>query len=103
MLKIFCCAQYFSRSSAIYPNSKTLPMDGFPYNLARVVGRFEIFTLIRGSKLRLFGFGNKIFIIRKAIVKRGIIIWSEFRSINDSILQNWGACVDTVFGMSQDG
>ena len=22
----------------------------------------------------------------------------EFQSINDSILQNWGACVDTVFG-----
>ena len=22
----------------------------------------------------------------------------EFRSINDSILRNWGACVDTVFG-----
>jgi len=24
--------------------------------------------------------------------------WREFRSINDFILQNWGACVDTVFG-----
>jgi hypothetical protein len=22
----------------------------------------------------------------------------EFRSINDFILQNWGACVDTIFG-----
>jgi len=24
--------------------------------------------------------------------------WREFQSINDFILQNWGACVDTVFG-----
>jgi len=23
--------------------------------------------------------------------------WREFRSINDFILRNWGACVDTVF------
>ena len=24
--------------------------------------------------------------------------WGEFWSINDFILRNWGACVDTVFG-----
>jgi len=24
--------------------------------------------------------------------------WGEIRSINDFILRNWGACVDTVFG-----
>jgi len=38
------------------------------------------------------------------ITKLGEIImerrhyYREFRSINDFILQNWGACVDTVFG-----
>ena len=26
-----------------------------------------------------------------------VIIWREFQSINDFILQNWKACVDTVF------
>jgi hypothetical protein len=29
---------------------------------------------------------------------KAIVVWSKFRSINDSILRNWGACVDTVFG-----
>jgi len=29
------------------------------------------------------------------------MIWSKFQSINDFILQNWGACVDTIFGMGQ--
>jgi len=59
ILEIFHCAQYF-KSSAICPNSKVV--DGcFPYDLARVVGRFEIFTEIRGSRLKLFGFGNKFF------------------------------------------
>jgi hypothetical protein len=58
ILKIFHCAQYFSKSSAIRPNSNLLPMGCFPYDLVRVVGRFEIFTEMRGSRLRLFGFGN---------------------------------------------
>jgi len=26
----------------------------------------------------------------------------KFQSINDFILRNWGACVDTIFGMSQN-
>jgi len=30
--------------------------------------------------------------------EKGIIIRREFRGINDFILQNWGACVDTIFG-----
>ena len=30
-----------------------------------------------------------------------IIICREFWSINNFTLQNWGACVDTVFGMGQ--
>jgi len=30
--------------------------------------------------------------------EKGVIIRREFWSINDFILQNWGACVDTVFG-----
>jgi len=29
---------------------------------------------------------------------KGVIIGREFRSINNFILQNWGACVDIVFG-----
>jgi len=58
ILKIFHCAQYFSKSSAIRPNSEVLPMDGFPYDLVHVVGRFEVFTEMRGSRLRMFGFGN---------------------------------------------
>jgi len=33
-LGIFHCAQYFSKSSAIRPNSRVLPMGGFPYDLA---------------------------------------------------------------------
>ena len=36
-----------------------LPVGVFSYDLAQVVGRFEIFTEIRGSGLKLFGFGNK--------------------------------------------
>ena len=31
-------------------------------------------------------------------MKNDVIIRREFRSINDFILRNWGACVDTVFG-----
>jgi len=30
--------------------------------------------------------------------EKGIIIRREFWSINDFILQNWEACVDTIFG-----
>jgi hypothetical protein len=59
MLKIFHYAQYFSESSAIYPNSKVLSMGSFPHDLIRVVGGSEMFTEIRGSRLRLFGFGNR--------------------------------------------
>ena len=29
---------------------------------------------------------------------KAIVIWSTFQSINNFILQNWGACVDIVFG-----
>jgi len=36
-------------------------MDVFPYDWAEVVGRFEIFTEIRGSGFELFGFGNKFY------------------------------------------
>ena len=36
-----------------------LVMGVLPYDLAWVVGRFEIFTKMRGSGLKLFGFGNK--------------------------------------------
>jgi hypothetical protein len=59
ILKIFHCAQYFNKSSAIRPNTRVLPMDSFPFDLVRVVRRFEIFTQTRRSRLRLFGFGNK--------------------------------------------
>ena len=56
ILKMFH-SQYF-KSLAICPNSKVV--DGhFPYDLVWVVGRFEIFTRMRGSGLKLFGFGNK--------------------------------------------
>jgi len=30
--------------------------------------------------------------------EKGVIIRREFWSINDFILQNWGACVDSIFG-----
>jgi len=36
-----------------------LVMGVLPYDLAWVVGRFEVFTKMRGSGLKLFGFGNK--------------------------------------------
>jgi hypothetical protein len=58
ILKIFRCAQCFNKSSAIHPDSEVLPMGGFPYDLVRMVGRFEVFTEMRGLRLRLFGFGN---------------------------------------------
>jgi hypothetical protein len=59
MLKIFHSAQYFSKSSAIRPNNKVLPMDGFSYVMVRVAGRFEIFTEMQKSRLSLFEFGNR--------------------------------------------
>jgi len=63
--------------------------------------RFEIFTKIWKSGLRLFGFGNK-FLQKGNNYEKVVIIWREFQSINDFILENWGACVDTIFGISED-
>jgi len=46
----------------------------------------------------------KVVRIRRTVIKLGELIMErhhycrEFQSINDFILQNWGACVDTVFG-----
>jgi len=31
-------------------------------------------------------------------MKRASLLGENFESINDFILRNWGACVDTVFG-----
>jgi len=62
-LKIFYCAKYFSKSSAMCLNNEVLPMGGFPYDLVlirvRVVGRSVMFTEMRGLRLSLFGFGNR--------------------------------------------
>jgi len=33
----------------------------------------------------------------KSNYEKGVIIRTEFWTINDFILRNWGACVDTVF------
>ena len=52
----------------------------------------------------LQGNQTKIVQIWQMITKLGEVIaerrhyYREFRSINDFILRNWGACVDTVFG-----
>ena len=59
ILKIFHCVQCFNKSSVIHRDSKVLPMGSFPCDLVRVVGRFEVFIEMRGSRLRLFGFGNR--------------------------------------------
>jgi len=59
ILKIFHCAQYFSKSSAMCFIVKVLPMGSFSYDLVREVGRFVMFSEMRGSRLSLFGFGNR--------------------------------------------
>ena len=47
---------------------------------------------------------TKVVRIRRTVTKLRELIAEryhycrEFRSINDFILQNWGACVDTIFG-----
>jgi hypothetical protein len=51
--------------------------------------------------LDLPGFCNK-FCQKGDNYIKAIIIWSKFWSINDFILQNWGACVDTVFDTGQN-
>jgi len=62
-----------------------------------MVERFEVFTEMWRSELRLFGFGNK-FLSEGNNYENVVIIRREFRSINDFILRNWRAYVDTVFG-----
>ena len=46
---------------------------------------------------RLFRFGDLITKLGEIIAERRHY-YREFQSINDFILQNWGACVDTFFG-----
>jgi hypothetical protein len=33
---------------------------------------------------------------------KAIVVWSKYWNINDFILRNWGACVDTIFGTCQN-
>jgi len=81
ILKIFLYAQYFSKSSAMCLDIKVLHMGGCPYDLVligvRVVGRF----VMRGSRLSLFGFGNRFFTKRKVIVKRSSLSRVNFTAL----------------------
>jgi len=58
----------------------------------------------RGFRGICGGIEPRLFRLRLSVTKMGELIAErhhycrEFRSINDFILQNWGACVDTVFG-----
>ena len=91
--------------SAVWYGIGLLPMVCFPYILAiigtRMVGGCVIFTEAQESGLDLTGFGNK-FCHKGDNYIKAIVIWSKFWSINDLILQNWEACVDTAFGTCQD-
>jgi len=59
-----------------------------------VVGR--LYDTCEGAKVKAVftQIWQQIFVKEKIMV---IIIWSKFWSINEFILQNWGACVDIVF------
>ena len=46
----------------------------------------------------MFGLRLSVARLGALIAKKRRRCCREFRSINDSILRNWGACVDTVFG-----
>jgi len=63
ILKIFYCAQYFNKPLAAYLDVKSLPMGGFPYELALigvwVVERSMMFTEMQRSRLSWFGFGHR--------------------------------------------
>jgi len=63
ILKIFHCAQYFNKSSAMRLDIVALLMGCSLYDLVlvgvRVVGGSVLFTRMRGSRLSLFGFGNR--------------------------------------------
>jgi len=76
-------------------------MGGCPYVIAIIgtwlVGGCAIFTETQGSGLDLTGFGDKVCHEGDNYIK-AIVIWSKVWSINDPVLRNWGACVDTAFG-----
>jgi hypothetical protein len=64
----------------------------------------------RGFRGICRGIGSELFRLRLSVTKLGEFIaerhhcCGEFRSINDFILRNWGACVDTIFwARVQDG
>ena len=80
-------------SSAVFSNRNVVD--------ERILGRFgsrswEIRSTCWKTWLRLF---DLVINYRpEGIIAERHHYWGEFRSINDFILRNWGACVDTVFG-----
>jgi len=52
---------------------------------------------LRKNRTKLFRFGLSVTKLGELIAERHHYC-REFQSINDFILRNWGACVDTVFG-----